>query len=299
MLAAQSHAEGATIGARPERRAFEPGEGEAPMKISEARAEHASALGTAIPARRIAPTTPLFAHRPLPTHTARTGVTPLPATDEAPASIFFASIEAVRRTLGINESLDMVELACGATYTRQADRERYFAARMLLRHALSKAVDGRIAPSDWRYREGAHGKPMMAGGLPALQFNVSHSEDCVAVAVSRNQPIGIDIEAMQPESGPGIIQDVLSEGERNRLANVPPSQQWFHFIRMWTAKEAAAKALGLGLSLDFSTIDVILDPLRVRLLYPPVGTPTKLDAAAKIVTKDGKPYVLTMARVVG
>jgi 4'-phosphopantetheinyl transferase len=269
------------------------------MKISEATATRPSLFGRATPVARLAPEArPLPTLRPLPTQGARNGAAQVSATDDAPASIFFASIDAIRRALGANEALDAVELACGATYTRAADRERYFAARMLLRHALSKAVDGRVAPSDWRYREGAHGKPMMAEGLPALQFNVSHSESCVAVAVSHSQPIGIDIEAMRPQSGPGIIDDVLSEGERSRLANTPPSQRWNQFIRMWTAKEAAAKALGFGLSLDFATIDVVLDPLRIRLLYPPVGIRTKLDAASRIVTKDGKPYVLTIARVV-
>ena len=236
--------------------------------------------------------------RRLPGLRSRTAAASLSAGD-ASTSVFFASVSAVQRTFGQRVSLDAVEIACGETYRRPADRERYFAARILLRHALSKAVDGKVAPGDWKYRDGSHGKPMMAAGLPPLQFNVSHSGDCVAVAVSRKDPVGIDIECAAPAADSGIVYEVLSEGERSRMRNIPPSRQWDEFVRLWTAKEATAKALGLGLSLNFATIDVQLDPLRVRLLYPPAGPSTDFDVASTTLTKNGKPYVLTTARLIG
>ena len=70
-------------------------------------------------------------------------------------------------------------------------------------------------------------------------------------------------------------------------------------MRIWTVKEACAKALGLGLSLDFATIDVNLDPPRVRLLYPPVGLATDFDVVTTTQTSRGKPYFLTVAKLVG
>ncbi len=228
----------------------------------------------------------------------RTGTVPA-GEAETPTSIFFASVEAVRRSLGTSVTLDAVEMACAETYRRPADRERYYAARMLLRHALSKAVGGNIAPAEWRYREGPHGKPMMAEGFPQLEFNVSHSENCVAVGVSLRDPIGVDIECLRPPESLGIIREVLTEGEEIRMRNCPPSQQWTHFVRLWTAKEACTKALGLGLSLDFATIDVHLDPLRVRLLEAPAGVSTEFDIASTTVTKSGVPYCLTTARLIG
>ena len=237
--------------------------------------------------------------RPVPPLSARAGTTPASIEAETSTSIFFASVDAVQRALAARVTLDPVETACAETYRRPADRERYLAARMLLRHALSKAVDGKVAPEDWHYHEGPQGKPMMADGLPALQFNVSHSGNCVAVAVGRGDPIGIDIECLRPDQSLGVIHGVLSDGEQIRMRKCPASQQWNQFVRLWTAKEAAAKALGLGLSLDFSTIDVQLDPLRVRLLYPPMGVAAEFDVASTTLTKNGKPYVLTVARLTG
>ncbi len=236
--------------------------------------------------------------RRVPPLGARTGSTQIGIEAKTATSIHFASIDAVQRSLGTRVTLDSVETACAATYRRPADRERYLAARMLLRHALSKAVDGRIAPAEWRYREGPHGKPMMAEGLPPLEFNVSHSANCVAVAVSGRDPIGVDIECVRQESVE-TVRDVLTEGEQIRMRNCPQSQQWTQFVRLWTAKEACAKALGLGLSLDFATLDVRLDPLRVRLLDPPAGVSPEFDVASTIVSKNGKPYCLTTARLIG
>jgi 4'-phosphopantetheinyl transferase len=224
---------------------------------------------------------------------------PLGAETEAPTAVHFGSVEAVQRKLRDSVTLDAVERACGETYRRPADRERYFAARMLLRQALSKAVEGRIAPAEWRYREGPYGKLMMADGLPALEFNLSHSGNCVAVAVGKHAPVGIDIECARPDRPVGIIDEILTEGERSRLMARPESQRWSDFVRIWTAKESCAKALGLGLSLDFSTVDVQLEPLRVRLLYPPVGVATDFDVVTTTVTSRGRPYYLTVAKLVG
>ena len=273
------------------------------MSTLQARAEFPSSTmgGRQIPVGR--PAEPIARSHPtlrrMPPLSARTGTTPASIEAETSTSIHFASVDAVQRALSTRVTLDAVETACAASYRRPADRERYLAARMLLRHALSKVLDGKVAPEDWRYHEGPHGKPMMADGLPALQFNVSHSGNCVAVAVGRGDPIGIDIECARPDENPGIIEEVLSEGERWRMRDCPESQRWNQFVRLWTAKEACAKALGEGLSLDFSTIDVQLDPLRVRLLYPPMGVAANFDVASTTLTKDGKPYSLTVARLVG
>jgi len=224
---------------------------------------------------------------------------PLAGDSDAPTAIHFGSVDAVRRSLGDSVMLDPVERACGETFRRPADRERYLAARILLRHALTKAVEGRTAPAEWRYREGPHGKLMMAEGLPALEFNLSHTGNCVAVAVSKSAPIGIDVECARPDNPVGIIDEVLSEGERLRMIRRPESQRWTDFVRIWTAKEACAKALGLGLTLDFATIDVQLDPLRARLLYPSAGTATDFDVTATTITNRGKPYFMTVAKLVG
>jgi len=216
---------------------------------------------------------------------------------EGTTSILVASVGAVQRTLRDNAAPDAVEMACAETYRQPADRERYLAARVLLRHALSKAVGGSVAPADWKYREGPFGKPMMAAGLPPLEFNVSHSGCCVAVGVSMKAPIGIDLECIDPEQRSRVIYDVLTEFERDRIQKLPADQQWAKFIRIWTVKEACSKALGLGLSLDFERMEVQFDPLRVRLLDCPVSA-TNFEVATTTIARNGRPYSLSIARIV-
>jgi phosphopantetheine--protein transferase-like protein len=217
---------------------------------------------------------------------------------EPTTSIVVASVAAVRRELGISATLDPVEMACAETYRQPVDRERYLAARMLLRHALSKGSGGAVAPNDWRYTEGPHGKPALAPGFPALEFNVSHSENCVAVGVSVAGPIGVDIECLDSDRRTGVIYEVLTESERVRLQKLPADERWPEFVRIWTAKEACSKALGLGLSLDFQTMDVQIDPLRVRLLDRPPSTASSFDVASTTFARSGKTYTLSVAKIV-
>jgi 4'-phosphopantetheinyl transferase len=217
---------------------------------------------------------------------------------ESTTSIIVASVSAVRRELGISATLDAVEMACAETYRQAADRERYLAARTLLRHALAKVSDGQVAPRDWKYTEGPYGKPMMAPGLPSLEFNVSHSESCVAIGVSTKGSIGIDIECLDPVRRTGIVYEVLTEAERDRLQKLSADRQWSAFVRIWTAKEACSKALGLGLSLDFQTMDVQMDPLRVRLIDRSASAASVFDVASTTLARNGKTYALSVARVV-
>ena len=221
---------------------------------------------------------------------------PACSTVETATTIVVASVDAVRRTLGDRIILDPVETACAETYRQPADGERYLAARMLLRHSLSKAVGGQIAPGKWKYREGQFGKPVMADETPPLEFNISHSRGCVAVAVSTQQPIGVDLEYIDPTGNSEVVHDVLTEVERDRLRRHPADRQWGRFVRIWTAKEACSKALGLGLSLDFQRMEVLEDPLRVRLLDHPSGGPI-FDLAATTVSRGGHTYALASARL--
>ena len=135
-----------------------------------------------------------------------------------------------------------------------------------LRHTLSKAVGNEIAPAEWRYRDGPNGKPMLAAGFPAIEFNISHSDGCVAVAVSKDGPVGIDLECVASDLRSEIVEDVLTAAERDGLLQLSAEEKWRRFMRIWTAKEACAKALGLGLGLDFRRMEVAFDPLRVRML---------------------------------
>ena len=186
--------------------------------------------------------------------------------------------------------LDDADRAHAARFRQQTDRDRVTAARILLRHTLTDETQ-EIAPGAWHFRMGPNGKPQMADGLPALQFNLSHAAGAVAVAVSRRHPVGIDIESIAREDRAGIIPDMLTVREIERLDALSVEARWNAFMRIWTLKEACAKAMGVGLSYDFRRMEVSAESAAVALTEGPIETATTTVDCA------GRAYALSVAWV--
>lgn len=92
-----------------------------------------------------------------------------------------------------------------------------------------------------------HGKPYLTDHK--LAFNVSHSQQWLAVAWSNSQAnIGVDVEHAERE------QQVLAISKRYFHANeqATAEQNWLH---TWTRKEAVLKAHGLGLRIKLAELD--------------------------------------------
>ena len=148
----------------------------------------------------------------------------------------------------------------------ESDRRRYLVSHVLLRTVLSRTVEGTVEPCRWQFGESENGKPVIAAaaGLPpSLNFNLSHSEQLAVVAVSSTCPVGVDIEPLYRITGPDPTDTVLSPGELTWLRSRPLAARRVDFVRLWTVKEAYAKLLGRGLSLDFASFEVALDPVRM------------------------------------
>ncbi len=85
---------------------------------------------------------------------------------------------------------------------------------------------------------------------PPFHVGLSHSDRWTAVALSRLGRIGIDIEAVRPVTTT-LERRCLTEHELAWLDDIEPELERSHrFFRVWTAKEAYLKALGVGLSVD-------------------------------------------------
>ena len=74
------------------------------------------------------------------------------------------------------------------------DRLRYLLTRAMVRTVLSRhaAVD----PADWAFTVNAYGRPEIANPHPdarTLRFNVSHTRGLIALAVSREREVGVDV----------------------------------------------------------------------------------------------------------
>jgi 4'-phosphopantetheinyl transferase len=168
--------------------------------------------------------------------------------------------------LRAHSSLKLLTPEDWATFDRVADssmRQAAMAARILLRLGLSKAADHRIAPAEWKFKTLAFGKPAVADDLPPMKFSVSHTDRLAAVAISPNLDIGIDVEGVDQNVGEGVLAGFSHPQEKLELSDLLPRQKAREFIRLWTFKEALAKMIGTGLSLDFNTTRFMLDPVQL------------------------------------
>lgn len=91
--------------------------------------------------------------------------------------------------------------------------------------------------------KGKNGKPYFAQ-YPKLHFNVSHSENGIAIAFSSN-PIGIDIEKIR-EINLKTAERFFTKKETDYIYGAPLNSHR-RFLEIWTKKEAFIKQKGLTL----------------------------------------------------
>jgi phosphopantetheinyl transferase len=136
--------------------------------------------------------------------------------------------------------------------TRQL-QQWYLWRRSLLRHVL--ADQSGQAAEMIRFAYGKHGKPTWDvamgsdGDAIPWQFNLSHTQGAVAIAMTCRGSIGVDIEAEREiEPLESVARMVLSERELANWLPFASSQRLATMRRVWVIKEAIIKAWGVGLS---------------------------------------------------
>jgi 4'-phosphopantetheinyl transferase len=140
-----------------------------------------------------------------------------------------------------------------ARFHFERDRTRFVAARGVLRLLLGRRL-GRD-PRSLRFTLGDHGKPRLEG--EDVRFNVSHSADLAAYAVSEAADCGIDVEQVRPTRDlEAIARRFFSPPEAAAIGALPPAERIEAFFRCWTRKEAIVKATGIGLSLSLQSFEV-------------------------------------------
>ena len=137
--------------------------------------------------------------------------------------------------------------------------------RALLREALDELDCG---PAEIII--GPYGRPELTGASSLPSFNIAHSDGLVAVAVTFEGIVGLDVEAIRRDGAfPAIAPLVLQPREREWLTCQPEHLRGRAFFGLWTLKEAYAKAQGRGLGMDFTSfgfhLDAPLAPPRLEL----------------------------------
>jgi 4'-phosphopantetheinyl transferase len=124
-------------------------------------------------------------------------------------------------------------------------RRRYVAGRGELRRLLSRYLG--LSPIEVDIGYGSDGKPFCASQPPErnICFNLSHSENVAALAISSGFEVGIDVEQVRPIEE-GMPLQVFSIQERVQFSALPNAERQEIFFENWARKEACLKALGTG-----------------------------------------------------
>jgi len=148
------------------------------------------------------------------------------------------------------------------------DRESY-----VVRHALLRLILGRYLetdPSAIEFSRGSFGKPTLdfRGAVP-LHFNDSHTNGLALLAVTKDDPLGVDIEHLRPiPDFEEIAANYFSPREVEALRAIPADKRMEAFYACWTRKEAFLKATGEGIRENLAKVEVALTPgEESRILY--------------------------------
>ena len=146
---------------------------------------------------------------------------------------------------GYWETLSTQERERANRFHHERHRRRFVAGRGELRQLLSRYTG--LSPREIALDYGSDGKPFCTTQPSAwtLCFNLSHSENAAALAVSNGFEVGIDVELVRPIED-NLPLEVFSAEERAQFNALPEAQHQPVFFDTWARKEACLKALGTG-----------------------------------------------------
>jgi 4'-phosphopantetheinyl transferase len=173
--------------------------------------------------------------------------------------------------LAAHESLlDAAESARWRRFQYAADRQRFLVGRAFMRTVLAECL-GPGAPASLQFAYTAHGKPELAGEHAGkLQFNLSHTDAMLVLAVSRRHAVGVDVEAVTRKVELlALAKRYFAAHEYDELAELDDAAQRERFFALWTLKEAWLKARGLGLHIPLDDFSFSLAGKQPQIQFGP------------------------------
>ena len=170
------------------------------------------------------------------------------------AQIYFARFGTSISDSLLDAYLEMMPSGIRSTierYKRWQDRQATLFGKLLLLKALQQQFHDAGLSKFQSMALSEFGKPFIKGGP---EFNISHSQDIVVVALTDNEAIGIDIEKIHPVDKDDFVcelPEIISFFETHEA-----DKATHLFFECWTKKEAVLKGFGKGLLVPLK--DVLL-----------------------------------------
>lgn len=126
-------------------------------------------------------------------------------------------------------------------------KEQHEAAVELLKNLLYDFYG--ICYDDKKVLEGKHGKPYFEDGC--VSYSITHAKGIVACIICGNSETGIDAELIR-HGREKTIKKFMTKNEMSIYESLDADEKDEYMFRIWTLKEAVAKAYGTGIDGNFS-----------------------------------------------
>ena len=174
------------------------------------------------------------------------------------------------------------------------------AIKEAVRMTLFQQTGKLLYPSDIAVLHDELGAPFVDGWwrdelANAPQVSLSHTDRACLVAVAAaDSPVGVDFEDVGRIRRPQLLVDALTAGERSTVAGLDGVALDDRLLRLWCAKEATAKYLGIGLQGQPQAFEVGFvdsDCARAQVVFEGGTTEVRLvrDGPAVIAVAAGEP----------
>jgi 4'-phosphopantetheinyl transferase len=150
------------------------------------------------------------------------------------------------------------ERSRAAQFRVSRPRESFILTRAALRYLLGHYLGQHPASICLQY--GTNGKPDLSQ-KSELRFNVTHSGEMAAIALTQGCDVGIDLEQLRPlPDMEEIAARSFCNEEAAEINSLPAGERERAFFVCWTRKEAYVKAIGAGLSRSLNSFRVTVKP---------------------------------------
>ncbi len=143
------------------------------------------------------------------------------------------------------ETLSKEEIDRASRFRDEEARRQFIIGRVALRQIIGSYLG--LTPEKIKFKRGSRGKLSLAPPLEnEINFNLSHADDLVLMAFSRQRELGIDVEKIEamPEAA-SIAEHFFPQAEAAQVkAEKHPEDIFFKY---WTRKEAVLKSSGRGI----------------------------------------------------
>ena len=139
----------------------------------------------------------------------------------------------------------------------------------ILRQLLAKRVNESAA--NLRIDKAEFGKPFLPDH-PEVSFNMSHSGNILAIAISTQCQLGIDVECYKARNTwEGLVKKCFAPEEADYWHSLDNAERSHVFYQFWVKKEAFVKAVGKGITLGLNQCVVNPDNSSSFLRVPELG----------------------------